>query len=262
MLATLAGFLGLYLLLMYGIIPIAMRNKLAQASDYSLYCYDPYERPPHPNVLAKIREAYDQLAPHGFEPHAYLFQENMMAGAAAYVTVLIHPDRRIVASITTLQVTNQTTGNTVSYVTVASSYGADDHVGINNCKTLQGTFAIRPGVRIWQAPWLTSPVELLRSHDLLAAEFKPNAQRILDIDKDPVEDQRESNRRELDYQVQCGYFKYDTDSRMYIPTVWGAYLMIWKNLWPVSMFRRWVQHGRTRKLMKLLDQKHGGVSVG
>jgi hypothetical protein len=47
---------------------------------------------------------------------------------------------------------------------------------------------------------------------------------------------RSDMRRELEHAVAAGYFRLDDETEMLTPTVKGAYLMMWKQLWPWKYF--------------------------
>jgi hypothetical protein len=186
-------------------------------------------------------QARDSLAADGFETAGMYFLPN----AAPNVTCLLmlavnrHTDESALAAAVYATANGATTLKSM-HVEFASRYSNGQVVGTGNCKEL-GCFAKIPGFDTVQFSRVVDLRLLYRLHAARCNVILPGGRRINRLDGEFGGDGEAYINavlaEEFARQVPVGYLRLDGDGEQYRPTVKGACLMTWKNLWPVKQIR-------------------------
>lgn len=117
----------------------------------------------------------------------------------------------------------------VPYVEFCTDYSDGSEIDTNNNK-LPGAFKTVPEKRMFQYPNIRDIGHLYRLHVQRVSEFGGSRRKELPTAGHEEAYFRRSFLRDLDRQVEVGYFTYDSLSGDYRPTWRGAYGMVWATL--------------------------------
>jgi hypothetical protein len=134
------------------------------------------------------------------------------------------------------------------YVEFGSELVNGSEVATNNSSELPA-FAPPPERIVLQMPQLEDLARLYRCHELSIDEFGRAARKPLPPSDSLLEALRADMIRELESQVGTGCLYRDTATNTYRATWAGAFVMTWKQLWPVSAVRRFRRRRRAETLL-------------
>lgn len=134
------------------------------------------------------------------------------------------------------------TGLQTLYVEYTCRFRNGQVVNTNNSSQLSG-FPPRDHVVSSWLPTVRDPGELFRIHSAIADAQQSRSQKVLrheeEFDGDVVEYIRKVAYREsFEDVVKTGWLFETSDGEYFRPTLKGAYLMTWRELWPLKIFRK------------------------
>jgi hypothetical protein len=98
-------------------------------------------------------------------------------------------------------------------------------------------------------PRVRDAKELYRIHFEFTNGLRTSKKR-LSIGNDPLSLLVATRTRMLDHFVETGYYHFDEQRSVYRPTWKGAFLMSWRQIWPIRpLFRAW-RYRRTHQLLR------------
>jgi len=209
-------------------------------------------------VTKYLRETSRDLGSLGYESHPCLALPNPMPNVIAVVQLWIHPHRQDAALVSMIFGIDPQANTSLSlFYTEFLSRFDDATVSLiqtNNTGQL-GAFAELPEELTFRFPMVTDITQLDRIHQKLAQQHAPRARKLI-----ALYDLYEGNLLKYirgvlvdSYRKQegTGYLQYSENRNQWRPTVWGAMLMTWSQLWPMTT----VQHARIRRnAQQLLDE--------
>lgn len=221
-----------------------------------LALFDPAVTPP-PRELADLFDETDaDLTELGFRCLAGVVMPDPLPNVKSIVQLFANESTRdaaMVAAIFAAVPGQQQTLQTfyVEFLTRFDS-GQVSLVQTNNSQEL-GSFPELPGEHTVKFPHIEDTARLYRLHQAAVQRFQPTGRRIVrvldEFHGDVLAYLREAVfRDEYEKAVGIGYLRYDASGRCFRATIRGAYLMTWKELWPIKPIRRALVRRNARRL--------------
>jgi len=241
LLAALAVAAAYYLLL-----PLLVLAKQRMRADAELLPFDPATAPMPPPLPQFFQNADAALTGLGFRRLGSYGLPDPLPNVQAVLHLYVHEPQRDAALVSSIYgvAADGSTAVRTHYVEFFSRFSGGDVRAIqtNNSSEL-GSFPARPHNLTFRFPQVQDLGRLYRLHRALVGRHAPGAQKVLRVLEQYRGDAslylREAVLRES-YQEQetTGYLRYDAAQACWRPTVKGAYLMAWRELWPIKPLRR------------------------
>ena len=237
-------FLGLAaLLLVFGQFVVApLRMYFSHKSRIQFYRrFDPTTEASLPELESLIAGTAATLASRGFEVVGHFVGAESVQLRFTLLNRTSQEDSAQLAEI-------RSAIRTVRWLEFDSTFADGSVLSTNNLTVPSGTFARLPGYMQLHFPEVRDPLDLYELH--LAAcrsyfsgldKVKYGAQEILD--KFLAE-----TRMVFEHQVACGLMRRAQEPGVYAPTLKGAFVMVWKNVFPVVSIRRILSNSRMKKI--------------
>jgi hypothetical protein len=185
----------------------------------------------------------------GFFPVAHLYSEGQVRKTTLFLTLFVNPSERDAAVVTHMNC--QIGGGATSfYIEFCRSFA--DRAELNTLNSdVPGIFSPSADKEIYRLRKVKDPRRLYQIHRFLVAK-KLRTASILPVPGDEVNELCRSMKRDLNRQVEEGYYYLDTAAQKYRPTWKGAFLHTWKLVWPVKGIRIYLEDARNEALIKPL----------
>lgn len=250
-------FVAATLALPYLVGPFLIRRNVTHPLEPDLVPFPP-DLPSLPNdVAATFSAATRQLGAVGFEVLSGFGLPRQMPNVKAVVLLFANRATKDMAMATAIY-GEAADGSTLQthYVEIASVFRDETVVQTNNCDQLSA-FRARPPVHTTQFPQVADAARLFRLHAALCRRFAPAALKAMPLDEEFGGDAQAylaaALREELDRQIPTGYMERDEAAGIYRPTVKGAFLMTWGELFPFKQIRRLRRDRQARELLAELE---------
>lgn len=226
----------------YLLIPWLIYSSQRMTGDPEIVLFDPKERPPPKRTARYLEETGETLLGLGFEPQPCVALPDPMPNVKAVTQLWIHPERQDAALVSAIfGVSPQVpTSQQVYYTEFLSRFDSEEVrvIQTNNVGTVSA-FPDLPNELSFRFPMVKSVGQLERLHRKLVERRQPQARRIVSL-TDKFKGNLEAYIRWVlidSYRKQegTGYLVRDDGCNFWRPTVKGAYLMTWSQLWPMSM---------------------------
>lgn len=245
----------------YLLIPWLIFVTQRMTGDPQIVFFDEQEHPPPKRVARYLEETGEALLGLGYEPYPCIALPDPMPNVRAITQLWIQPDRRDAALVSAIfGVSHQAAASQQIYYTEFLSRFASDDVSLiqtNNAQSVSA-FPDLPNELTFRFPNVKSILQLDRLHQKLVERDAPRARRIVSLHDQFHGDQEAYIRWALvhSYRQQegTGYLIHDEAGNFWRPTVKGAYLMTWSQLWPMSMMLRQRMKRRARQLLQELNE--------
>lgn len=245
----------------YLLIPWLIYSSQRMTGDPEIVLFDPEERRPPKRIARYLQETGETLLGLGFEPQPCVALPDPMPNVKAVTQLWIHPDRRDAALVSAIfGVSPQVPKSQQIYYTEFLSRFASEDVRViqtNNVGTVSA-FPDLPNELTFRFPMVKSVAQLERLHRKVVERHEPRARRIVSL-TDKFKGDLEAYIRWVlidSYRKQegTGYLVRDDGCNFWRPTVKGAYLMTWSQLWPMSMILKLRMKARARQLLHELNE--------
>ncbi|MCI5130673.1 MAG: hypothetical protein D3904_03945 [Candidatus Electrothrix sp. EH2] len=140
--------------------------------------------------------------------------------------------------------------NDIRYTEFGSGFNELD-ISTNNNLQHPLVFPERQDAKKYSFPNISDPGELYTIHRLLIRRDAQDTTPKVVADGAELGEVKKGMIREMEGNVADGYYRFDTTSNAYRPTVKGAVLMTWKMIWPLKNI---VQAKHTRKMERVLQE--------
>ena len=206
---------------------------------------------PLPKKVTKyLRETSRDLTNLGYESQPCVALPNPMPNVVAIIQLWIHPQRQDAALVNMIfGVSDQpNTGLNTFYTEFLTRFDDEQVTVIQTNNTTQlNAFPDLPNELSFRFPMVRDITQLDRIHQKLVQQHGPQARRLISL-YDLYEGDLTKYIRGIlvdSYRKQegTGYLQYDENHGQWRPTVWGAMLMTWGQLWPMTT----LQHRRIRQ---------------
>lgn len=241
----------------YLLIPWLIFATQRMTGDPKIVLFDPEKSPPPETVARYLEETGETLLGLGFEPQPCIALPDPMPNVRSISQLWIHPQRRDAALISAIFASNQGGGNSMQtyYAEFLSRFESEDVSLIQtNNADMVNAFAEIPGELTFRFPMVKLLSRLDRLHRRLVELHAPSGRKFVSLTDRHHGDMSAYIRGVLvdSYRQQegTGYLVYDEARNSWRPTVKGAYLMTWSQLWPMSMILKTRIHARARQLLR------------
>ncbi len=239
--------------------PILILLTFRQDANPKLELVDPQTALPG-EVQSYFSRCHEELAPLGFENVGTLFLPNQLPNVRALLALYVDRDAKTGAMPVVMyaQMGDQWSIQT-QYVEFSTSFTDGSTVNTGN-QNVPGAFPVREGCISTLHPELQSSSVLYEAHRAVLQTHRSGRQRVMNLDS-----KHGGNvpayiaggmREEFEHAVNIGYLKLDqvgpppqprepspyqppreANESAFRPTIKGAYLMTWQELWPFKPIR-------------------------
>lgn len=245
----------------YLLIPWLIFASQRMTGDPEVVLFDPEERRPPKRIARYLQETGETLLGLGFEPQPCIALPDPMPNVKAIVQLWIHSERKDAALVSAIfGVSPQVPkSQQVYYTEFLSRFAADDVrvIQTNNVASVSA-FPDLPHELTFRFPMVKSVSQLERLHRKLVERHEPQARRIVSL-TDKFRGNLEAYIRWVlvdSYRKQegTGYLVHNEDGNFWRPTVKGAYLMTWSQLFPISTILKLRIKSRAQQLLQELKE--------
>ena len=246
----LGGLVLCVLLVPYVLGPILVFFTLRFRMPPTVVAVDPRVHPLPAEARNYLAEAYRELTADGFELVGTMFLPDMVPNVKALFAIYANRPSADMA-MSAIMVAQSGMGGELrtSYVEFVRRYDDSVVVQTNNSSELS-SFKRMPGEytnKFWQVRDIR---QLYRLHQLLSDRFRQRGQPTFRMDSefggDAVQYVAQAVLQET-FRDQVGTGYLSEDSNGFRPTMKGAWIMAWQELWPVKGIRRWREKQRAER---------------
>jgi hypothetical protein len=238
-----------YLLIFFGIMylgaPLVIWATQRQTANPKL---EPYGMALADPKFQFLTTAAAQMQSLGFELIGYFGYIGQTRNVNAFIAYLVHRKNGDAGIAAVMETSAGITARTVEF---ATRFFDQSSITTGNSRT-PGVY-IRPRTKpVYHFPWIADPARLYDIHQQLMLRDK------LGMAKDPAQPGHEQERllegirAEMKDQLEPGILRLDASGTYYRPTLWGAYLMAWKLLFPVKQIRVAIKTSKAQRLARSL----------
>jgi hypothetical protein len=220
-----------------------------------------------PAVQAYLRQSGDQLRGLGFEEVGWFADRDEAASQTSHCVVLARPAERVLA-MAAVVVNEQPPGDRLGagMVELSSDFEDGHNLCTSNSDEILFPARTRPHRTTVQVPWCGSVAELVETHLRLSAWVAAARETALApvAPGDPyrvptrmqaAEHVRAAVTRDFDLYVERGYMRAENrqGSDRFRLTWKGAYLLTWRQQWPITPLLRRRRARRVRELLQRIS---------
>ncbi len=248
----LLGLIAFFVALFYGVMPFLILFTVRMAPRKGLESFDPDDPELLDQFTGQAKGARRRLEELGFETLTGIFAPSIASNVKAVLVTLI--DRRTCdfATIVMAFVRDPATGNWKfhrQFLTCFTKYRDGSVVATRNAKDLS-SFPPRPNSTTYSLPSVKSASRLIAIHQCAKRRHhgsEPILRHEVEFRGDLLEYFAVSSEEEMSDAIEAGYLR-ELQDGVYRPTLKGAFLMTWKELWPW----KWLRQLRVKALEKQL----------
>ena len=226
----LIGIVGLYVLALL-LFPLLLLTNYRMNGNFVLQAIDPKEISLPDEVRAYFSRCFQQLSSAGFQFVTVYLIPDLLDNVTCVMALFENRTAKCLAISVNMYASNE-------FETIQ-----DQHVQISGTDKLGNTYttnnshqvnAFKPTAdrRLYQFPDTRNATQLFKLYQgVLQAEM-------VDLKPIPERGQLEASlraelMREMRSQINTGYLK-ELPNHQFVPTVKGAYMMMWKNMYPIT----------------------------
>ena len=186
----------------------------------------------------------------GFHRTAYIHTPEAVNGVSNYLVAMLNRttgDQAVITSI--MKVADGVECLSSQYVEMTTRF-ADGRIFDTLNSALLSSFARIDSHIITRVPNVRDPRLLFGVHRSVIARHKVTAPPAPFDNLNVPACVQEEHTRALLGQVRCGRFRFNKSANLFRPTIKGAFLMAWGQMWPFSYFRRLAMERRARRTLE------------
>lgn len=229
-LLTLAALLFLAVAGKYVLGPVLVRERHRRSADPVYQPIDIGQAPAE--VATPLQQASAALTAIGFRVIGHVFRTEEQSPIDSYASVLVSPDGADIAELIAVRVSGPR-ARVVNVAVFRREFSDETCVATSNSSQTSSTPS-DPRVEGLRLSQVSDVVALYHVHRRFAeqqtAGRTPRVPAPLSADRYF----REQTLRSLQRLVEQGYYRLDATGRQYCPTLKGACLMVWRQLWPLK----------------------------
>jgi len=261
-LLVLLGVIGFF----YLAVPLLIcgQQKFEARPTMLRFDVDEYEWPAE--IQRLFVESIGELTELGFEVVDGLFLPSAVQNVKTALVLLVHPDEVDAAMVTAMyaQPVSASSLKTL-YVEFSTTFDDGSIYDVNNSSQM-GSFPRREEMHLCQLVKVQDVRSLYCVHQAVLRHAGRNqSQKVLPLDEqfdgDAVAYLQHAMEREFQAASEQGYLKRASDGRSYQPTLKGAYLMVWKELWPWKLVRKHHRDMQARAVLEDLAREGRQIDV-
>lgn len=254
------GLLGFFFL----VVPLIIfaQQKFEARPTMVRFDLDEYDWPAEIQQL--FTEAVGDLTEMGFEIADGLFLPSAVQNVKTALVLLVNRTESDAAMVTAMYAQPVTATSIKSLYIEFSTRFEDDFVYDTNNSTQLNAFPPRESTQTHQLVTIRDARALYQVHQaIMQREGRNRSQKVLRIDRDfhgdAVRYLQEAVGEEFAAAADEGYIKLTSDGETYTPTIKGAFLMVWKELWPWKLVRKMNRNQEAQALLN--DLAREGVEI-
>lgn len=249
--------------LFYGLVPLLILGnfKLEANPRVVKFDLDEYEWPPEAEQL--FRQASSTLEGLGFEVAECFFLPSVIENVKTAGVLMVNREQRDCAMIAAMYGTPVREGSLKSMFVEFGSGGPDGQSYDTSNTDQLSAFPTPDRKTVFHLPRVQDAADLYLIHQaIMQRDGITVSSKTFKLDSeyggDVIELLQASMRQEFSDAADEGYLK-RTNEIHYRPTIKGAFLMVWKELWPWKLVRR---HQRDQKAAELIEElKRQGIEL-
>jgi uncharacterized protein DUF4253 len=257
MLDTILLTFAALLLLPYWLGPFVVRFKETFFVRPPFEPFDPGRHRLPPDVTAVYQRSVDALREDGFELVGEAFQVGKENKPSIRMGCLEHPGTGDQALAAAAEASGKNHRLAVTFVELMAVYADGRILSVYNNPQVE-ILAARPERVLAPFPEVRDPIRLVRVTRALQERWFRGAERTgVDLKSDPVGFLSAAVARDYQYQVERGLFWLDPTAfpQVYRPTWFGAFVLVWRLLPPMSLIRAALRRRRARRLLRGLGME-------
>lgn len=224
----------------YGLGPLLIYFTLRLRMPPEVVPFDPRESPLPEGIRPHFHAAHEQLTRHTFELVGTMILPSLMPNVKSILALYVNRTVGDMAMTTFIVATNNLTELKTSYVEFVTRYSDESVVQTNNSRELS-SFPSRPDEQTFQFWDIADIARLYGVHRQIVERFGGAARPIIPLDTEYRGDAvayvgQGVLERTFERQLDTGYLRRVPEG--FAPTIKGAVLMTWKELWPWKALRR------------------------
>lgn len=205
---------------------------------------------PIERLFNTAREALDEM---GFEMMEGIKLPSAASNVRTVAILFLNRETRDYAMATAMHaVPFEPGGLQTLYVEFTCRFRNKVVVNTNNSHQLSGLPSRENVVSNW-LPTVTDPADLYEIHLKIADDVQSRSQKILRHEVEFGSDMgayvQAAISESFEDAARAGWLYLTSDGRYFRPTLKGAYLMTWGELWPMKMFRKGKRNSREREIL-------------
>lgn len=259
------GFVAILLFLgiPYVLAPLIVGMTLRFRLPAEVVRVDPRQTPLPEDVRMYFDQAYHALVAQGFELLDVMYLPTVVPNVKSLLAVYVHRRAGDAAMSVFMMVEGPTTTMRKRHVEFVRRYEDGTLIQTNNSDEL-GAFPRKPREFTTQFPGLEDLQRLYALHRFMAQKQGGQGPPVLRIDREFGGNACEYVARvaldeTLRDQIQTGYL---TGDQVLRPTMRGALIMSWQELWPAKALRQARRRRAADAVLREFTAAQGGVAVG
>ena len=247
------GLFGLF----YFVAPLVILVQQRFEARPRMIRFDPrdFELPPEIDKLFTTSVA--DLSNLGFEVVDGLFLPSAVPNVQTALLLLVNRTDKDAAIVTAVYATSGSPSSAKSlYVEYSSRFNDGFEYNTNNTTHLP-SFPARNKVKTLQLVEIADSAKLYRIHEaVMKSDGRSSSQKVLQLDRefggDSVAFLQHGMQEEFESAAGYGYLSLTPNGEKYRPTIKGAFLVVWKELWPWKLIRKYQRSRRARSVLSKL----------
>lgn len=203
--------------------------------------FDPQAGTAHPEIERLIAATVSTLASREFEIVGHYSGSDKVRLRFTLLNRTSQGDRALLADL-------RTAVRSVRFVEFDSTFADGSELSTSNSTNPPGTFAQLPKSTRLQFPKVRDPLEVYELHLAACKSFFPGLEKVRYSARALEERFVTETRRLFEHQVARGLMRRTKDPDVYAPTLKGACLMTWKNVFPIASIRRMLFEAKMRQI--------------
>ena len=257
-LLTLAALLFLAVAGKYVLGPIVVRERHRRSADP---VYQPIDINQAPlEVATPLQQGAQSLGAMGFRTIGHVFRTEEQSPIDSYASILASPDGADVAELMAIRVRGPR-ARVVSAAVFRREFADDTSVATSNSGQASSTPS-DPRVEGLRLSQVSDIVALYDVHRRFAARQAAGRTPRTPAPASADRYFREQTLRSLQRLVEQGYYRLDATGRQYCPTLKGACLMVWRQLWPLKQVVTKQELAKTESTLRALGLSLRELSFG
>jgi hypothetical protein len=257
-----AGIVLILALIPYGLGPLLIYNAQRQSAEPQFVPFVPGQTPLPADVDKYFHQSCWALTQEGFQIVTGMFLPRQIENVIAGLVLLVNREERDAAIVVALHAEGASP-TTQLHTEFVSHYPGGRLIQTNNAQPLNA-FPKPENSVTSLLPSVRDPVQLYQVHKSVC-RMHGSGQKLLRLDDDFGGDalryMQAAMIEELEHACRVGYMQLDVAAAKYKPTLYGALIMTWQELWPTTAIRRAKRARQERELLSQLSFQAPGVSV-
>lgn len=259
------GLAGLVIVFYVGMPLLVLTQQKFEARPKMIrFDVDDFDWPAEIDQL--FTEAVDDLAESGFEVVDGLFLPSAVQNVKTALILLVNRTEKDAAMVTAMYAQPVSSGSLKTLYVEFSTQFDDGLVYDTNNSSQMSAFPQRADTELHQFVRVKDATTLYQIHQaILERDGRSRSQKVMRFDRDfggdAVAFLQNAMAEEFDDAADIGYLKRVEGGNNFAPTLKGAFLMVWKELWPWKLIRQMQRNQKAQSLLADLNRTGIGIEA-